>query len=65
MKKHSFTTVEYLKVCLHNERETLGHLIEHALRNNQPLDDSVIDAQRRRILRLTEKMTVEKKKYED
>jgi hypothetical protein len=65
MKKHPFTTVEYLKICLQNERETLGHLIEVAPKNNQPLDDSAIDAQQRRILRLTEKMADERKKYED
>ena len=65
MKKHPFTTIEYLQICLQNERETLGHLIEVAHKNNQPLDDSAIDAQRRRILRLTEKMADERKKYED
>ena len=54
-----------MKICLQNERETLGHLIEVAHKNNQSLDDSAIDAQRRRILRLTEKMADERKKYED
>ena len=57
MKKHPFSKTQYLQICLQNEKDTLQHLISAAESSNQPLDNSIIERQRKKILDLVNKIT--------